>query len=172
MLFDLLIAACGALAAVGVALVGVRLLGRKAPRWVVPVAAALGMVGVTAAVRYQWAGHAESLLPPGMVVLERLRETSPLEPWSYLRPMVTALVVADGAGLRRNPAHPGKVLADVLLVRRGEPTLVARHLVDCGTRKDAVLPPGWDGEAPLPPLDWSSGGPAGLADLACRPPAG
>lgn len=172
MLLDLLIAACGALAAVGVALLGARLLGRGRPRWLVPVAAAVGMVGVTAGVRYQWAGHAASLLPPGMVVLQRLHEASPLEPWSYLRPMATALVVADGASLRRNPAYPGKVLVDVLLVRRGEPTLVARHMVDCATRRDAVLPPAWDGEAPLPVLDFAPDGPPGLADLACAPAAG
>lgn len=166
MLLDLLAAASAALAAAGLLLLGFRLAGRRAPRWLAPVAAALGVVAVTAALRYQWAPRMEGLLPPDMVVLDRVQGRSPFDPLSYLWPVTDALLLADTASRRHHPGHPGLVLLDLVLLRRGEETLLARHLVECGAARDAVVPPGWDGGDPAA-LAWATTTIPGLQAIAC-----
>lgn len=169
MLLDVVIAACAALGAVGLLFLGFRLARRKPPRWMIPVTAALGVLGVTLGLRYQWAARTVELLPSEMVVVERLTWSSALEPWSLVWPVVHRLVVADRGSLRRHPDHAGLVMIDVVLLRRDADTLVARHLVDCGARRDAVVASdaafGPDG---LPEgLAWSSDAPPALYDAAC-----
>ncbi len=169
MLLDLVIAACAALAFLGIARLPFALLRRRPPRWLGPVAAGLGVIVVTAALRYQWAGRTEALLPPEMRVVERLKTSTPFEPWSYAVPITTALVVADGGSARRNPAHPSLVMLDVLLIRRDADTLVARHLVDCGLRRDGVVPAGASlaGDTLPAGIVWAETSPPALVSAAC-----
>ena len=163
MLLDVLIAACAAFAALGVMLICFKVLRATPPRWLGPVVAAVAVVAVTATLRYQWAGRMESMLPKEMVVVERLATRSPFEHWSYVKPVVTTLVLADRDTARTNPAHADLVLINVLIMRRTEDTLVTRHLVDCAARREAVFPAG----APFT----SEGLPDGLAWAADTPPA-
>ncbi len=171
MLLDVVIAACAALASVGVVMAGFRLTGRKAPRNLLMALAAVAIVGVTATLRYQWASNTEQLLPPEMVVIERLTFTNPIEPWSVIHPVTDRLVVLDRGSLRRHAAHPDMVMVDVLLVRRDHDTLIARHVVDCRARRDAVMPGDADLAAGDLPTDlrWASDAPPALYDISCQP---
>ncbi|GAA0580164.1 hypothetical protein [Caenispirillum bisanense] len=171
MLLDVVIAACAALASVGVVMAGFRLTGRKAPRNLLMALAAVAIVGVTATLRYQWASNTEQLLPPEMVVIERLTFSNLIEPWSVVHPVTSRLVVVDRASLRRHAAHPGFSMVDVLLVQRDADTLVARHLIDCRNRRDAVMPADADLTADDLPGDlrWGGDAPAALYDVACQP---
>lgn len=169
MLLDVLIAACAALAALGVMLICFKALRAAPPRWLGPIVAAVAVVAVTATLRYQWAGRMEAMLPKEMAVVERLATRSPFEPWSYVKPVVTTLVLADRGSARTNPAHADLVLINVLIVRRADDTRVTRHLVDCAGRREAVFP----ADAPftsdgLPEdLTWAADTPPALIDTAC-----
>lgn len=171
MFIDVLIAACAAFAAAGILLAVFKLTGRKAPRTLLMAVAAVAIVGVTATLRYQWADNTEKLLPPEMVVIERLTFSNLIEPWSVVHPVTDRLVVLDRGSILRNAAHPDMVMVDVLLVDRAADTMVARHLVDCRNRRDAVVPPDADlsGETLPGDLTWGSDAPAALYDLACKP---
>lgn len=169
MFLDVVIAACAALAAVGLVMAGFKLFRASPPRWMMAAVAALAIIAVTAAVRYQWADRTAGLLPPHMVVVERLEEKTLLEPWSLVQPVATELVVADSASIKRNPAHPGMAMIDILLLRRDAETLIQRHLVDCAGKRDAVVTMGAGyGPDGLPAgLEWVEGGPAKLFETAC-----
>lgn len=171
MFLDVIIAACAALAASGILMATFKLMRRKAPRNLIMAVAAIAIIGITAALRYQWADNTEQLLPPEMVVIERLTFSNPIEPWSLVHPVTDRLVVVDRGSIRRNPAHPGMVMVDVLLVDRAQDTMLARHLVDCEGRRDAVVPPDADlaGDALPADLRWGTDAPAALYDLACKP---
>jgi hypothetical protein len=169
MLLDVLIAACAALAALGVMLIGFKVLRTAPPRWLGPVVAAIAVVAVTATLRYQWANRMEAMLPPEMVVIERLGTQSPFEPWSYLKPVTTTLVVADRGTLRTNPAHADLVLINVLVVGRARDTLVTRHLVDCAGRREAAFPANvtFTSEGLPDGLVWAADAPPALLTTAC-----
>lgn len=170
MLLDVVIGACAALAAAGVLLAVSKLFRIRISRSIIMGVAAIAIFGVTAALRYQWADRTAALLPPEMVVVERLTFSNPIEPWSLVQPVTDRLVVVDTGSVLRSAAHPGMVLVDVLLVRRDGETLVARHLVDCTGRRDAVVPPDADlsgGDLPQG-LTWADDAPAGLYTAACK----
>lgn len=169
MLLDALIGACAALAAAGILLLAFKIMRRKAPRNLVLAVAAIAIIGVTATLRYQWADNTAAMLPDDMVVIERLTFSNPIEPWSLVKPVTDRLIVVDQASVRRPPAFTDMVLVDVLLVRRDGDTMVARHLVDCPQRRDAVVPQNTtlaDGTLPED-LEWASNAPQGLYTAAC-----
>lgn len=174
MFLDVVIGACAAFAAAGILLALFKLTGRRAPRNLIMAVAAVAIVGVTAHLRYQWADNTEALLPPEMQVIERLTFSNPIEPWSLVKPVTDRLVVVDRGSILRNPAFPDMVMVDVLLVDRAADTLVARHLVDCPNRRDAVVPPAADLEGETLPegLTWGSNAPPALYTAACAPPQG
>ncbi|MFA7431263.1 MAG: hypothetical protein WCZ23_13980, partial [Rhodospirillaceae bacterium] len=124
MLMDVVIAACAAFAAGGLAYGLFRVFKRTPPKWVVPVVASIAIVAVTAHLRYDWVNRASILLPKDIVVVERLPESSVFEPWSLIHPVVTSLVAVDTATAKRNEAHPEMILVDLVMLRRASDTLV------------------------------------------------
>ncbi|MGC2855540.1 hypothetical protein ACM64Y_08695 [Novispirillum sp. DQ9] len=169
MLLDVLIAVCAAFAASGVVYGGLRLLRIKPPKWVVPVVSAIAIVGVTAHLRYDWQNRAADLLPDSFVVVERLSESTLLEPWSLIHPVVTSLVAVDGAATKRNQAHPEMVMVDLVMLRRADDTVVVPHIVDCQKREVSPLPAQPTFDADGLPLDvtWRKGAPEALFTAAC-----
>jgi hypothetical protein len=170
MLLDVVIAACAALAAAGTVYGTVRLLGVRPPKWVVPAVAAAAVLGVTAYQRYDWHNQVAARLPAGdMVVVEEVESSLWLEPWSLVAPVISSVVVLDRASVRRHPAHPGMVMADLFLVRRDDDTAVIRHLVDCAGRRVAPLPAEavFTADGLPASLDWRDDGPEALFAAAC-----
>ncbi|MEQ8967664.1 MAG: hypothetical protein RID91_17755 [Azospirillaceae bacterium] len=171
MFLDLVIAVCAGFAAAGPVLLVYRLLRRKPSLGVVLGVAAVAIMVVATVQRYGWADQAAARLPPEMVVIDRLTVRDPFQPLSYIVPVVDRLVVADTASRRTSPAHPDMVAMEVVLVRKGRETLVARHLVDCAERATTQLPADTRlGPGPLPDgLAWFGGVPDGLFEAACPP---
>lgn len=173
MFLDVVIAVCAAFAASGVVYGLIRLTRRKPPKWVVPVVSAIAIVGVTAHLRYDWQHRAANLLPEGFVVVERLKESSMIEPWSLIEPVVTSLVAVDATTAKHNEAHPEMVMVDLVMMRRADDTLVVPHIVDCANRKVSPLPPEptFDGEGLPQDVTWRDGAPAPLFTAVCVPAA-
>jgi len=53
-----------------------------APRWLVPVAAGIGLIGTTVWLEYDWFRRVGAELPPGFVVVDARATSNPLRPWT------------------------------------------------------------------------------------------
>ena len=96
----------------GGAAFGLRRLTRgKVPKWMIPVAAAAGMMGYLAYYDYSWYAFKLSQLPPGTTVIAEKRDQSFLKPWRYAYPAVSAFTILDGKFSSKLQDH--QVLVDV-----------------------------------------------------------
>jgi hypothetical protein len=171
MVFELIIVACVGLSCAGILLLVFRLFGRKAPKTLLLAVVGLSIIGFNSWNRYTWASRTEAGLPDGVTVVHRLAEPSPFEPWTYLVPQVSGLVILDGPRTRTNSAFPGLYWVHLLLSGRDEPeTLELERIVDCRGARWANAGAGVAlGDDGLPPTDaWKTGGePAYLFKAVC-----
>ena len=84
MFWELIATILAGFMAAGVAL-SFRLLFKKLPRWIVPAAAGLGMLGFQIYSEYTWFEHTKSRLPDGVSVVATHADPAFYKPWSYFR---------------------------------------------------------------------------------------
>jgi hypothetical protein len=145
----------------GLAVAGVVLLINKlagGPRWIVPVAAGLGMIGTTIASEYGWYERTEASLPEGLTVAQTVENRSFYRPWTYARPYVERFVAVDAASVRENPDFPGQRMVDLYFYGRWSPVNKLPVLLDCATARRASLADGveFDGSGAVANADWVS----------------
>jgi hypothetical protein len=168
MIFNLIVVACIAFAAAGATLLGFRLVGQRAPKAALLIAAGVAMLAYTQWERYTWASRTVAALPPSMTVLAEVPYDGVLEFWARAIPRTDALVVVDAAATRPNPAQPGVVMARTLLLEHHADPLELRQVVDCqGMRRAPVI----GAAAAMPGAEgWIDGGePAALYKAVCPP---
>lgn len=105
MIWDLIATIVCGLGAAGIAL-GIRALsGNRAPRWLIPVFAGLGMMGYQIHIEYIWFDHKASMLPEEAIVVSTEKNSAPWRPWSYVYPQVTAFTVLDTSSIRQDRSN-------------------------------------------------------------------
>ncbi|MAA63524.1 MAG: hypothetical protein CL581_01920 [Alteromonadaceae bacterium] len=93
---------CG-LGAAGIAF-GIRAITRKkAPKWIIPVFAGLGMMGFLVQGEYTWFDLKQSQLPEGSVVVSKEESRIIWRPWSLFVPQVTSFTVLDTDNISQEP---------------------------------------------------------------------
>ena len=117
--------------AAGLVLLAYRPRGRKPPRYMIPLAAGLAMIGYAVWSDYSWASRTIAELPDHVTVVKKIPSSAPWKPWTYLFPQVDRFIALDSSEIRRNENLPGFVLAEVILVARLEPAVTTRQLFDC-----------------------------------------
>ena len=126
--------------AAGLILLGYRALGRKAPRYLPPLAAALAMIGYNIWDEYSWAPRTMAALPAHIEVVETYGDAAVWKPWTYVFPEVNRFVALDSSTIRLNEKLPGYVLAEFILVARRSPTAAMQQMFDCqGSRQADVV---------------------------------
>ncbi|WP_317055759.1 hypothetical protein [Roseovarius rhodophyticola] len=128
----------------GIACAGVAMLlniatGRRLPRWLMPVAAGLGMIGMTISNEYTWFDRTVERLPQGVEVAMTVEEQSWLRPWTQFWPYTKRFVAVDTATARSNENLPDQRLADIYFFGRWSPVNQAPMLYDCAGAKSALL---------------------------------
>lgn len=128
----------------------------KLAGWVYPAAIGISMIAFQIYNDYTWFGRTAAALPPSHVVTGSFVSTSPLKVWSYAVPIVDRFSVVDRGSVKRNPATPGLVIADVFLVTRFQPTIRAVQFFDCtaGRRADAHQNVTFDEDGKPENLEW------------------
>jgi hypothetical protein len=134
-----------------------RTIRRPMPRRALPLAIGLAMIAYAIWSEYSWGWRTADLLPADVEVIDRLPDRSPWRPWTYLYPRVTRMIAVDRGSVRRNPAVPGVVMVDLVLLERWMPTRRAVRMIDCpGARMADVTNPAAFEAGGLPPADaWS-----------------
>lgn len=95
MLIKLLIAAGAAFFAAGIAQYARILSRKKLPRWIVPVAAGLGILGYQIYMEYSWFERTRQRLPEGAVVTEVRKVPAFWRPWTFVVPLQMGFSVVD-----------------------------------------------------------------------------
>lgn len=139
MLFELIAAFSIGAGAAGLVMLVNWALGGVLPRFAVPVAAGLAMIGFGVWSEYSWFDRQRANLGDGFAVVYRHSAPSPLRPWTYLHPFVSRFSAVDTAGAQRNPNVPGQVMSQILLMERYSPTTSVPLIVDCRGNRHAYL---------------------------------
>ena len=115
------------------------LFGGAWPRWLMPVAAGLAMLGATISLEYGWYARTTANLPEGFVVAEAVESPAIYRPWTYLLPFVTRFNAVDTANFRTHKAVPGQRIAEVYFYGRWSPLNRVSVLFDCEGQRRAPL---------------------------------
>ncbi|TCP38922.1 hypothetical protein [Rhodovulum marinum] len=131
MFLELIASFVAGLGAAGVMLALNLATGRRLPRWLMPVAGGVAMIGFAVWSEYSWATRTAGGLPQGVVEITRVPESRPWKPWTYLAPQATRLMAADVAGAARRQDAPDTRLVTLYFFARWQPAQSAPVLVDC-----------------------------------------
>ncbi|WP_067096871.1 MULTISPECIES: hypothetical protein [Marinomonas] len=118
MLWELIATVCAGLAGAGIALFIRKLSFKKAPKWLVPTLAGLGMITFQIQSEYTWYSHQASLLPEGVVVVKTVEEEAPWRPWSMFYPQTTRFIAADIKNAAQNHVNQDVYLVDLYFFER------------------------------------------------------
>jgi hypothetical protein len=128
-------------ASAGVAMVLFRLLGRRAPKFIVPLAAAIGMFSYMIWDDYSWFDRYDARLPETVEVLQTFENPSALRPWTLISAPIERFSALDTAKSVTDPTNPARHRVSVLLIQKSHETMVVTTLVDCDTGKRAYITP-------------------------------
>lgn len=137
-----LIAALIAAAALGLLAWALRRRYRGLPKWSVPLAAALGLIGFTVWSEYNWFARVSAELPPELEVVAVEAEAMPLRPWTYLVPIKMRFVALDHRKTLAHPQAEGMRLVTLYSFARWKPVTDGLMAVDCTGGRQALVTEG------------------------------
>lgn len=142
----------------GIAMLLNTLTGRRLPKWIMPVAAGLGMIGMTISNEYTWFDRTSARLPEGVTIAMTVDEQSWKRPWTQIWPYTKRFVAVDVATARKNESLPTQRLADLYFFGRWSPVNQAPMLFDCATSRSALLIDGADfaNDGTVANADWEA----------------
>lgn len=158
MFIELIATIFAGIACAGVVMVLNLLTGRRLPKWLMPVAAGAGMIGMTISNEYTWFDRTAERLPEGVQVASTVEEQGWLRPWTQVAPYTKRFVAVDVASLRKNENLPEQRLADLYFFGRWSPVSQAPMLFDCKMSRSALLIDGADfaADGTVTNADWQS----------------
>ena len=139
MFIELIATIFAGIGAAGLVMVLNLVTGKRLPRWLMPVAAGAGMIGMTISNEYTWFGRTADRLPDGVEIAMTIDEQSWLRPWTQVAPYTKRFVAVDMANLRRNDAQPDQRLVDLYFFGRWSPVNQTPMLIDCTGARSAIL---------------------------------
>lgn len=125
--------------AAGIALFLRWLSNKKAPKWLIPVFAGLGMLGFQIQSEYSWYQHQLGLLPDGIEVVRQVQQQSWYRPWSYLWPQTLRFMAVDVKNAAANQQHPHLMLVDLYFFQRRASARRVPQVIDCHSGARAHL---------------------------------
>lgn len=139
MFLELIATVFAGVACAGVAMLLNILIGRRLPRWLMPVAAGAGMIAMTISNEYTWFDRTADRLPEGVEIARTVQEQSWLRPWTQAWPYTKRFVAVDTGTARTHPNLPHQRLADLYFFGRWSPVNKAPMLFDCSAARSALL---------------------------------
>ncbi|MEO1000433.1 MAG: hypothetical protein AAFW69_07505 [Pseudomonadota bacterium] len=159
MFYELIATFAAGFAAAGVVLLLNRLVGRRLPRWLMPVAAGAAMLAFTIWSEYDWASRTVAGLPEGVVVVRTVEVSRWWKPWTFVAPQTTGFLAVDAAAQRVRDAAPELRLVSLYAFQRWQPPAEIYQIVDCNRAARADVSGPDDLSAELPDGAWITLGP-------------
>lgn len=166
-----LIAALIAAAALGLLAWAVRRWRPGLPRWMVPFAAAAGLIGYTIWSEYSWFDRVSAELPRELEVVVVQDEAMPLRPWTFLAPITMSFVALDHRKTLAHPQKAGLRMVTLYNFARWKPVDEGLMAVDCPGKRQAMVVEGVEitAQGELVGTDWQAAGASDLLQAAaCR----
>ena len=139
MLYELIAAIVTGVALAGIAMALRHLSRGLLPKWIVPAAAGIGILGFSVWSEYSWFSRSLAAQPEGVMAAWHNEESAPWRPWSYVAPVVTRYTAVDTRTAQRHPDFPDQVIVDLLLAARWQPGTLVKVAFDCAAHKRADL---------------------------------
>ncbi|WP_198334876.1 DUF721 domain-containing protein [Psychrobacter namhaensis] len=145
MLFEFIATIAAAFGMAGLALIIThlsKLAGKRAPKWLIPLFAAIGMFAFQIHQEYNWYGQQVSKLPEGVQVVKTAESTEWFRPWSYAKPQILRFIAADVGNATVQINNPNIYLVNLYLFERRRSVQKVPQVIDCSipARADYVLP--------------------------------
>lgn len=115
----------------GIVMVLNKVTGGRLPRWMTPVAAGLGMIGMTITSEYSWYDRTRDTLPEGMTVIQEVESRALYRPWTYAVPFVDRFAAIDAGSVRTNEQVPEQRLVELYFFGRWAPVSKLPVVVNC-----------------------------------------
>lgn len=139
MFIELIATVFAGIACAGVAMLLNLVTGRRLPKWVMPVSAGLGMIGMTISNEYTWFDRTAERLPEGVEIATTVEEQGWMRPWTQIWPYTKRFAAVDTATARANENLPDQRLVDLYFFGRWSPVNQAPMLFNCATAQSALL---------------------------------
>lgn len=144
MLFEFIATMAAGFGLAGIALVIThlsKLAGRQAPKWLIPLFAAIGIFAYQIHQEYNWYGQQAESLPEGVEVIKTAKSTEWFRPWSYVRPQIFRFIAVDSGNARSNTNDKDMYLVNLYLFERRRSVQQVPQVIDCAApaRADYVL---------------------------------
>ncbi|WP_282168487.1 hypothetical protein [Ruegeria atlantica] len=115
----------------GIVLVLNKLTGGRLPRWATPVAAGLGMIGLTVYFEYTWFESTREKLPESFSIIKKVESRAFYRPWTYAVPFVDRFAAIDAGSVRTNEQVPEQRLVELYFFGRWAPVSKLPVVVNC-----------------------------------------
>lgn len=139
MTLELVAAIVAAFACAGMALLLRKLTRGRLPAWIVPAAAALGLISYTAWSEYSWYGRMAAALPEGVAVVWEDDQPQALRPWTLVAPLVTRFVALDTREMLAHPGNSDLIMANAYGFARWRGVEQWTVAVDCAGQRSARM---------------------------------
>ena len=107
------------------------LLGKPAPKWLIPIFAGIGMFGFQIYQEYNWYTQQTSHLPKQMQIIKTFEDSTWYRPWSYIKPQITRFAAIDKNSIETNQTNPNLHKVNVYLFERRISTKIVPQMIDC-----------------------------------------
>lgn len=145
MLYEFIATIAAAFGMAGLALVIThlsKLAGKRAPKWLIPLFAAIGIFGFQIHQEYNWYDQQVNQLPNGVTVVKTAESTEWFRPWSYVKPQILRFIAADTGNATAQINDPNIYLVNLYLFERRRSVQQIPQVIDCAApaRADYVIP--------------------------------
>lgn len=119
-----------------------KLAGKRAPKWLIPLFAAIGIFGFQIQQEYSWFDQQVTQLPEGVTVVKKIEESTWFRPWTYVKPQILRFIAADIGNATVQVNNPDVHLVNLYLFERRRSVQKVSQVIDCSApaRADYVLP--------------------------------
>lgn len=144
--------------AAGVAMLLRHLSRGRLPRWLVPAAAGAGMLAFAIAAEYGWYDRVRAGLPEGATIVMAPESKTLFRPWTYWKPLVLSVVIADLRRRLENPEVSEISVVPMIGLARWEPGRNWMEAFDCAAGAHVVLRAGVEigARGVLSGADWTA----------------
>ena len=110
-----------------------KLAGLRAPKWLIPLFAAVGIFAFQIHQEYSWYDQQAAQLPTGVTVIKTVENSTWFRPWSYIKPQTVRFMAIDSQPTQSDADTPNMHKVNLYLFERRMSVQQIPQVIDCHT---------------------------------------